>query len=128
MQSNDIKQGASTITQQLARNLYLNTEKSYNRKLSELLYAYEIERSYTKEEILELYINAIYFHNGVYGIEAASQFYFQKPTKELTKAELAFLASIPNNPTMYNPFKYFDRTKERQERFLVFPPFLNGQI
>ncbi|MGN7401106.1 transglycosylase domain-containing protein [Cytobacillus praedii] len=118
MQSNDIKQGASTITQQLARNLYLNTEKSYNRKLSELLYAYEIERSYTKEEILELYINAIYFHNGVYGIEAASQFYFQKQTKELSKAELAFLASIPNNPSMYNPFKYFDRTKERQERLI----------
>ncbi|WP_235822788.1 transglycosylase domain-containing protein [Cytobacillus massiliigabonensis] len=118
MHSNDIKQGASTITQQLARNLYLNTEKSYNRKLSEVLYAYEIERNYSKEEILELYINAIYFHNGVYGIEAASLYYFQKQTKELSKAELAFLASIPNNPTMYNPLKHFDRTKERQERLI----------
>lgn len=118
MHSSDIKQGASTITQQLARNLYLNTEKSYNRKLSELLYAYEIERNYSKEEILELYINAIYFHNGVYGIEAASQYYFQKQTKELSKAELAFLASIPNNPSMYNPLKHFDKTKERQERLI----------
>lgn len=118
MHSNDIKQGASTITQQLARNIYLNTEKSYNRKLSELLYAYEIERNYSKEEILELYINAIYFHNGVYGIEAAALYYFQKQTKELSKAELAFLASIPNNPTMYNPLKHFERTKERQERLI----------
>ncbi|MFE8696720.1 transglycosylase domain-containing protein [Cytobacillus sp. FJAT-53684] len=118
MQSNDIKQGASTITQQLARNLYLNNEKSYNRKLSELLYAYEMERKYTKEEILELYINAIYFQNGAYGIEAASQVYFQKQTKELSKAELAFLASIPNNPSMYNPLKHFERTKQRQERLI----------
>ena len=118
MQSNDIKQGASTITQQLARNLYLNNEKSYNRKLSELLYAYEMERKYTKEEILELYINAIYFQNGAYGIEAASQVYFQKQTKELSKAELAFLASIPNNPSMYNPLKHFERTKKRQERMI----------
>lgn len=118
MKSNDIEQGASTITQQLARNIFLTTEKSYNRKLSELLYAYEIERKYTKEEILELYINAIYFQNGAYGIEAASRLYFQKHTNELSKAQLIFLASIPNNPSMYDPFVHFDQTKKRQERLI----------
>ncbi|WP_322107589.1 transglycosylase domain-containing protein [Cytobacillus dafuensis] len=118
MKSNGIEQGASTITQQLARNLYLNNEKTYNRKLSELLYAYEIERYYSKEEILELYINTIYFQNGAYGIEAAARTYFQKQTSELSKAELAFLAAIPNNPTLYDPFKNFKHTKERQERLI----------
>lgn len=118
MKSNEIEQGASTITQQLARNLFLNNEKSYNRKLSELLYSYEIERKYTKEEILKLYINAIYFQNGAYGIEAASELYFQKKTKELSKAELAFLAAIPNNPSLYNPVNNFEQTKERQERLI----------
>ncbi len=116
--SSDIEQGASTITQQLARNLYLNYEKSYNRKLSELLYAYQLERKYSKEEILEFYINAIYFSKGAYGIEAAAQKYFQKSTGKLSKAELAFLAAIPNNPSLYDPIAYFKRTKNRQERLL----------
>ncbi|MEH7393412.1 transglycosylase domain-containing protein [Bacillus sp. JJ1474] len=118
MKSNKIEQGASTITQQLARNLFLNNEKSYNRKLSELLYSYEIERKYTKKEILTLYMNTIYFQNGAYGIEAASELYFQKHTSELSKAELAFLAAIPNNPSLYNPVKNFEQTKERQERLI----------
>ncbi|WP_322446374.1 transglycosylase domain-containing protein [Robertmurraya mangrovi] len=118
IQSSDIEQGASTITQQLARNLYLNHERSYNRKLSELLYAYEIERTYSKEEILDLYINTIYFQNGAYGIEAAANLYFQKSASKLSKAQLAFLAAIPNNPSYYDPVKNFDRTKKRQERLL----------
>lgn len=118
IKSSNIEQGGSTITQQLARNLFLNNEKSYNRKLSELLYAYEIERKLTKDEIIKLYINAIYFQNGAYGIEAASQVYFQKHTNELSKAELAFLAAIPNNPTLYNPLSHFEQTKARQERLL----------
>ncbi len=118
IQSNQIEQGASTITQQLARNLFLTNEKSYNRKLSELLYAYEIERMYSKDNILELYLNVIYFQNGAYGIEAAAQFYFQKQTSELSKAQLAFLAAIPNNPTLYDPLIHFDKTKKRQERLI----------
>lgn len=118
IKSNTIEQGASTITQQLARNLFLSNEKSYNRKLSEILYAYEIERMYTKEEILELYINAIYFQNGAYGIEAAAELYFQRPIKELSKGELALLAAIPNNPSLYNPITHFEQTKKRQERLL----------
>ena len=111
-------QGGSTITQQLARNLYLTQEKTYNRKLSELLYSYELERYYTKEQILELYMNAIYFGNGVYGIEAASRYYFNKTTQRLTEGELLFIAAIPNNPSLYNPLKRFNATKERQERII----------
>ncbi|MFE8702394.1 transglycosylase domain-containing protein [Cytobacillus sp. FJAT-54145] len=127
LKASEIEQGASTITQQLARNLYLNHEKSYNRKLSELLYAYELERKYSKDEILELYINTIYFQNGAYGIEAASKLYFQKNTTDLTKAQLAFLASIPNNPSLYDPVNHFNRTKERQER-LIDQLLVKGQV
>ena len=116
--SDSIEQGASTITQQLARNLYLTQEKTYNRKIAELLYAYQLERILSKQDILDLYINAIYFNNGTYGIEAASQFYFSKSTTTLSKAELAFLAAIPNNPERYNPLKHFEATKTRQERIL----------
>ena len=116
--SNSIEQGASTITQQLARNVYLTHEKTYNRKITELLYAYQLERILSKQDILDLYINAIYFNNGTYGIEAASQFYFSQSATRLSKAELAFLAAIPNNPEKYNPLKHFDATKARQERIL----------
>ncbi|WP_042352170.1 transglycosylase domain-containing protein [Bacillus massiliigorillae] len=115
---NDIKQGGSTITQQLARNLYLNQDKTYNRKLTELLYSFEIEKHYSKDQILEMYINAIYFGNGAYGIEAAAQTYFNKPTIQLSKGELLFLAAIPNNPSLYNPIKHFKETKIRQERII----------
>lgn len=113
-----IQQGGSTITQQLARNLYLGQEKTYNRKLTELFYAHEIEQSLSKDEIMELYLNIIYFSNGVYGIETASQYYFQKPLGELNKAELAFITAIPNNPKKYDPVDHFEQTKVRQERLL----------
>ncbi|WP_210365733.1 transglycosylase domain-containing protein [Bacillus sp. REN3] len=125
--SDDIEQGASTITQQLARNQYLNHDRSYNRKLSEILYAYQLERSYTKEELLAKYLNAIYFQNNAYGIAAAADFYFQKKPLQLTEAEQAFLAAIPNNPNLYNPLKHYDRTKERQER-LVDELALEGKL
>ncbi|WP_449537402.1 transglycosylase domain-containing protein [Ferdinandcohnia sp. Marseille-Q9671] len=118
LHNDSIDQGGSTITQQLARNLYLTNEKTYNRKLSELLYSYQLERVLTKEEILGLYINAIYFQNGAYGIEAASQLYFNHSIKEASLAEIAFLSAIPNNPTLYNPITNFSKTKERQERIL----------
>ncbi|WP_102264171.1 transglycosylase domain-containing protein [Mesobacillus jeotgali] len=116
--SADIEQGASTITQQLARNQYLNHHKSYNRKLSEVLYAYQLEKSFSKAEILEQYLNAIYFHNNAYGIKAAADFYFKKTPAKLTEAEQAFLAAIPNNPSYYDPIKHFERTKKRQERLI----------
>lgn len=118
IQSSEMEQGASTITQQLARNYFLSHEKTYNRKLSEILYAYALERNFSKNELLELYVNAIYYQNGAYGIEAAAQYYFQQTTKSLSRAQLAFLGAIPNNPTLYNPLKNFNETKKRQERLI----------
>ncbi|WP_083249031.1 transglycosylase domain-containing protein [Bacillus solimangrovi] len=117
-QMDSIEQGGSTITQQLVRNLYLSQEQTYKRKITELLYAYQIEKNITKNEILELYINAIYFGNNRYGIVSASRAYFNKPVNKLTLAESAFLAAIPNNPTYYNPLNYFEHTKERQQWIL----------
>jgi penicillin-binding protein 4 len=114
-----IAQGGSTITQQLARNLFLNHERTYDRKLKELLISYRIEQQLTKEQILELYINAIYFQNGIYGIEKASRYYFNKPAEQLTLSETALLAAIPNNPELYNPLKNLVNTKKRQEWILL---------
>ncbi|MFC4411351.1 transglycosylase domain-containing protein [Chungangia koreensis] len=116
--SDGIEQGGSTITQQLVRMKYLSAEQSYERKVTELLYARELEKQFEKEEILEMYMNEMYFGNLVYGVGAASTYYFNKPLSELNGAELAFIASIPNNPSLYDPLKNFDRTKERQERLL----------
>lgn len=113
-----IDQGASTITQQLTRNLYLSHERSFSRKLTELAYSYQLEKKYTKNEILEAYLNTIYFNNGVYGVGSAAEFYFSKPLKSLTLGEMAFICAIPNNPTLYDPLKHFDYTKSRQERLL----------
>ncbi|WP_299087575.1 transglycosylase domain-containing protein [uncultured Metabacillus sp.] len=113
-----VEQGGSTITQQLARNVYLSHEQTYNRKLSELLYSYQLEKNFTKEQILEAYLNAIYFGNGTYGIGTAATFYFSRQIQELHLAELVFISAIPNNPTMYDPIKNFGKTKDRQERLL----------
>ena len=113
-----IQQGGSTITQQLAKNLYLTNERTYNRKITELLYAYQLERHMTKDQLLNDYVNTIYYANGAYGIEAAARFYFSKTTKQLTKGELSFLAAIPNNPSLYDPLTNFENTKKRQERLL----------
>lgn len=113
-----IDQGASTITQQLARNVYLSHERTFSRKLTELAYSYQLEKKYSKDEILEGYLNTIYFNNGVYGVGSAAQFYFSKPLKSLTLGEMAFICAIPNNPTLYDPLKHFDYTKKRQVRLL----------
>ena len=114
----DTEQGASTITQQLARNMMQSFEKTYNRKLRELLYAYQIEKKWSKEKILTEYVNTIYFGNNAYGMEAAALHYFSKSTQKLSNAELIFLVSIPNNPTLYNPITSFQNTKKRQERLI----------
>ncbi|WP_137790627.1 transglycosylase domain-containing protein [Bacillus sp. E(2018)] len=114
-----VQQGGSTITQQLSRNLFLTHERTYDRKLKELLISYRIEQQLSKERILELYINSIYFQNGVYGIEKASRFYFSKPTGELSLAETAFLAAIPNNPKLYDPLTNFENTIKRQKWILL---------
>lgn len=116
--TDDLSQGASTITQQLVRMRFLSTEKTYERKLTELFYASELEKQLTKDEILESYLNEMYFGNRVYGIGGAATYYFSRPLSELNEAEIAFIAAIPNNPSMYDPVRHFEQTKKRQERLL----------
>jgi penicillin-binding protein 1A len=106
-------QGASTITQQLARNLYLSSDRTLERKADELLYAIQLERTYSKQQILGLYLSRIYFGSGAYGIEAASQRYFNKPASRLTLREAAMLAAIPKSPTGYDPADHPEASAER---------------
>ncbi|HEX3078262.1 MAG TPA: PBP1A family penicillin-binding protein [Lachnospiraceae bacterium] len=113
-----ITQGASTITQQLSRNVFLSHEVTWQRKVEEMFIAMELEKKYTKWQILEFYLNNIYFANGYYGIQAASYGYFSKDVNELTLAEITFLCSIPNNPTIYDPVDNYDNTLKRQDRIL----------
>lgn len=115
----EIKQGASTITQQLARNIFLTHEVSYERKLKEIFIALEIEKKYSKNDIMEFYLNNVYFANGYYGIGAASNGYFNKDVKELTISEMAFLCAIPNNPTVFNPVNKIENTISRRDRILT---------
>ncbi|OLO42236.1 monofunctional biosynthetic peptidoglycan transglycosylase [Alkalihalophilus pseudofirmus] len=111
-------QGASTITQQYARNLYLTHDKTWKRKFNEALYALRLEMYYTKDEILEGYLNTIYYGHGAYGIEAAAQHFFNKKASELSLAEASLLAGIPKGPSYYSPRNDFDRAKQRQELIL----------
>lgn len=107
-------QGASTLTQQLARNLYLTHEKTWTRKAKEALYTMQLEMKYSKEDILNMYLNEIYYGHGAYGIEAAAQMYFGKSAAELDLAESAMLAGIPKGPTYYSPYTHMDNAKKRQ--------------
>lgn len=107
-------QGASTITQQLAKNLFFSFEQTYMRKFRELLVALQIEAQFPKQEILEAYINQIPFGVGAYGISQASRTFFGKSAGELNLAEAALLAGLPKSPTHYNPFRYLDRARHRQ--------------
>ena len=111
-------EGASTITQQYARNLFLNFDKTWKRKLDEALLACELEVHYTKDEILEGYLNTINY-GGVYGIEEASNYYFGKSAKDLTLAEASLLAGIPQSPSNYSPIKNYKLSKERQKVVLL---------
>ncbi len=111
-------QGASTITQQVARNIYLSQEVTWERKITEIVLSVELEKRYSKEQILEFYVNNIYFANGLYGIEAAAQGYFSKSAGELSISQLVFLTAIPNNPSKYDPFEHLDRTVERRDYIL----------
>ncbi|WP_299978533.1 penicillin-binding protein 1A [Desulfobacula sp.] len=108
-------QGASTITQQLAKNLFFSFEKTYKRKFKELLVALQIEISNTKEEILHAYINQIYFGAGAQGIEKASRVFFGKSALDLNLAEASLLAGLPKSPTNYNPYRHYDRALKRRE-------------
>ncbi len=111
-------EGASTITQQVAKNFLLTNEVSMKRKIKEAILAFRIERAYTKERILELYLNQIYLGQGTYGIAAASLEYFDKSIKELNYTEAALLAALPKAPSKYNPYKYPDVAKFRRNLVL----------
>ena len=112
-------EGASTITQQLARSLFLSPERTFVRKFKELILAYKIEVILSKEQILEMYLNQIYFGQGAYGVAAASQTYFGKDPGALNLAESALLAGLPKSPNNYSPYKYPERAKKRQEHVLA---------
>lgn len=111
-------EGASTITQQYARNLFLNFDKTWKRKIDEAILAGELEVHYTKKEILEGYLNTINY-GGVYGIESASKYYFDKSASNLSLAEAALLAGIPKSPNNYSPIKNYSKAKERQKIVLT---------
>ncbi|MGD0022144.1 MAG: PBP1A family penicillin-binding protein [Smithellaceae bacterium] len=114
-----IVQGGSTITQQVAKMMYLSPEKKYIRKLKEVILAYKIDEYLSKDEILNLYLNQIYLGHGTYGIESAALGYFGKTAKELTLPEAALLAGLPKAPNTYSPFLYFDKAKQRQAYVLA---------
>src|SRR5205809_7358006 len=107
-------QGASTITQQVAKNFLLTNEVSFSRKIKEALLAMKIERAFSKERILELYLNEIYLGMGAYGVAAASLLYFDKSVHELSVAEVAYLAALPKAPNNYHPFRQRERALERR--------------
>jgi penicillin-binding protein 1A len=120
-------QGASTITQQVTRGFLLTNEKTYIRKIKEILLAWRIENTYTKEHILYLYLNEIYLGSSAYGVEAASRVYFDKHVKDITVAEAAILAGLPQRPSEYSPHKSFDSAKARQE-YVIGQMVRNGFI
>jgi penicillin-binding protein 1A len=107
-------QGASTLTMQLARNLFLSPDRSFHRKVQETMLAIQIERRFTKPQIFTLYANQIFLGHGVYGFEAASEFYFSKPAKQLTLDEAALLAGLPKGPGVYSPINHPDRAVKRR--------------
>ena len=107
-------QGASTLTMQLARNLFLSPDRRWQRKVQEAMLAIQIERHFTKPQIFTLYANQIFLGHGVYGFEAASEFYFSKPAKQLTLDEAALLAGLPKGPTVYSPINHPDKAVRRR--------------
>lgn len=116
--SGETKQGASTITQQYVKNLFLDFDKTWERKWNELWLTLNVEAHYTKNEILEGYLNTINYGHGMYGIENAADYYFNKSAKELTLAEASMLVGIPKSPSNYSPLVNFDIAKQRQKLIL----------
>jgi penicillin-binding protein 1A len=120
-------QGASTITMQVARNVYLSAEKSYTRKIYEVLLTFKLEHLLTKEQILEIYMNQIFLGQRAYGFASASQIYFGKPLQDVTIAEAALLAGLPQAPSAYNPVRNPKRAQARQ-RYIIDRMVENGFI
>ena len=118
IRSGEISEGASTITQQLVKNMFLTQERTFTRKFKEAMIALKIERKFSKEEILEAYLNEIYFGEGVYGVEAASQLYFNKSVRNLTLAEAALIAGIPKGPNIYSPHASMEAAYKRRQTVL----------
>ena len=120
-------QGGSSITQQLAKNAFLTPEKTFSRKVKEAILTYQIERTYTKDEILERYLNEIYYGSGSYGIKNAAEQYFRKDVKDLNVAEAALLAGIPNRPTKYDPNRNLENALYRQ-KIILKEMYTDGRI
>lgn len=116
IQAGSLVEGGSTITQQLAKNLYFTQEKRITRKIAELFAAWELEAHYTKQEILELYVNAIYFGGGCENVRQASRHYFDKEPAQMTPYECTMLAGIPNAPSAYDPLRYPALAEQRQRQ------------
>ncbi|WP_419659768.1 penicillin-binding protein 1A [Desulfosarcina variabilis] len=114
LEAGTIVQGGSTITQQVTKSFLLTPERSYERKIKEAILAYRIDKAFSKQEILYLYLNQIYLGHGAYGVEAAAENYFGKTVSELNLAECAILAGLPQAPSRYSPFRYPERAKQRQ--------------
>ncbi len=119
LRSKKLKEGASTISQQYIKNLYLTFDKTWERKIQEALLTLELETHYSKDEILEGYLNTIDFGAGNYGIKEASKYYFNKEPKDLSLAEASIIVGIPKNPSYYNPVTNYENAKERQKNVLI---------
>ena len=119
VKARDIKEGGSTITQQLVKNLFLSSEQSITRKIKEIILAVKLENTYSKEEIMEMYLNVIYYGNGAYGVQNASKLYFNKNVWSLSKEEIAMLVGIPQAPNLYNPKSNPEKARKRQRQILT---------
>ena len=109
-----LKEGGSTITQQLSKNIFLDQRAEIDRKIKELFYSIELEKKYSKDDILELYVNTSYFGAGYYGIGPATKGYYDKTPEKLSLNEAAFLAGVPNAPSVYNPYEHYDLALQRR--------------
>lgn len=110
--------GASTVTQQLSRTIYLTRERSIQRKIKEMMVSIRLTRKYSKKEIMEFYVNTVCFSNGIYGLEAAAKSYFGKSASELSLSQIAYLCAIPNRPEYFNPYKHPKRALKRRDKIL----------
>ncbi|MCI9124756.1 MAG: PBP1A family penicillin-binding protein [Eubacterium sp.] len=118
LQNGEVTQGGSTITQQLARTVFLTTDRTWQRKMEEIFIARNLEDKFSKSQIIEFYVNNIYFGNGYYGIQAAAQGYFSKSIDKLNLSQTAFLCAIPNNPSIFDPLKHKKNTLKRRDLIL----------
>jgi monofunctional glycosyltransferase len=118
IEAKEFLEGGSTITEQLSKNMYFTQEKDLKRKVAEVFVTLDLEKNYTKSEILELYLNTSYFGNGYYTVSEASKGYFNKDAKDITDSEATLLAGIPNAPSVYNPKENLKLAKERQKQVL----------